>query len=180
MIHPTAGADVQMLAPNNSPIVATLDRGETAYFGSFALVETPDGAYTVERDVDTTEFFFEDAQPSTLYGRRLYLAEDGNKYTLDELTIIDANGQTKRVTALPELAPRGDAEYLRRRVQDALEAIGQPQLDLHAFALGIYLSEGLPPEQALPLAKATKREHDTIQLDTRDAAIPWRQPLPTD
>ena len=185
MIHPIAGADVQMLAPNGSPIVAALDEGETAYYGQFALVETPAGAYTVERDVDTTEFLLESARPSTRNGRRLYLSEDGNSYTLDELTITDTNGQTKHVTALPELAPKGDAEYLRRCVQDALEAIGWPRLDVYSFALGIYLGEGLPPEQALPLAKATKREHDAIlldiiRIDIRDAAIPWRQPLPTD
>lgn len=180
MIDSTFGTEVEMTAPNGSPIVATLDKGETAYYGQFALVETPEGAYTVEREVDSTEFFFEDARPSTRNGRRLYLAEDGNSYTLDQLTITDANGQEKHIKALPELAPAGDAEYLRRRVQDELESVGGPQLDVRAFALGIYLSEGLPPEQALPLSNATKRESDTIQLDIRDAAIPWRQPLPTD
>lgn len=180
MIHPTAGVEVKMHAPNGSPIVASLDKGDNAYYGQFALVETPAGAYTVERDVDQTEFLFYDARPSTRNGRRLYLAEDGKEYTLDELTITDANGQEKHVTPIPELAPKSDVEHLDQLVHDALAAAGRSQLDIRAFALGIYLAEGLPPEQALPLANATKREGDTIQIDIRDAAIPWRQPLPTD
>lgn len=174
------GTAVEMFAPNGSRITAILDKGECAYHADFGLVETPEGAYTVEHEMHESEFFAEDASPSTRNGRRLYLSEDGNSYTLDQLTILDPHGQQMQVKALPQLAPKGDAEYLRLRVQDALEAAGNPQLDLRAFALGTYLAEGLPPEQALPLANATKREDDTIQIDTRDAAIPWRQPLPTD
>lgn len=180
MIHPTAGVEVEMRAPNGSPIVATLDRGDTAYYGQFALVETPAGAYTVERDVYETEFLLGSARPSTRRGRRLYLSEDDRTYTLDQLTISDANGHQKRVTPILELAPQSDVEDLRWRVQEALTAAGSPQLDIRAFALGIYLGQGLPPEQALPLANATKREDDTVHIDARDASIPWRQPLPTD
>lgn len=176
MIDSTLGTEVEMTAPNGSPITAILDKGECAYYSRFALVETPEGAYTVERDVAETEFFFEDAKPSTRHGRRLYLAEDGNSYTLDQLTITDAYGTQKQVTPKPELARRSDTEYLRMRVQDALQAAGNPDVDTRAFALGTYLAEGLPPEQAVALANATKRENDTIQIDTRDASIPWPTP----
>jgi len=178
VIDSTLGTEVEMTAPNGSPITAILDKGECAYHSRFALVETPDGAYTVEREVAESEFFYEDAKPSTRHGRRLYLAEDGNSYTLDQLTITDAYGTQRHVTPILELAPQSDTEYLRRRVHDALQAAGSPDIDTRAFALGTYLAEGLPPEQATALANATKREHDTIQIDTRDASIPWPAPRP--
>lgn len=180
MIHENLGTEVEMFAPNGSRITAILDKGECAYHSRFALVETPDGAYTVEREIHESQFFDEDASASLRLGRRLYLGEDGESYTLDQLSIIDAYGNEKRVTALPHLAAQGETEYYRLRVQEALRAAGDARLDIRAFALATYLAEGLPPEQAIPLANATKREDDTVHIDTRDPNIPWREPLPID
>src|SRR5690606_9748488 len=71
VIHENLGTEVEMFAPNGSRITAILDKGECAYHSRFALVETPDGAYTVEREIHESQFFDEDAGPSLRLGRRL-------------------------------------------------------------------------------------------------------------
>jgi len=180
MLDQTLGAEVHLTAPDGSPVTAILDRGECAYHARFALVETPRGAYTVEREIHSSEFFYEDAEPSLKLGRRLYLAENGKCYTLDQLTITDAYGSARRVTARPELIPRSYVERYRRRVQDALRAAPENDIDVRAFALGVYLGDQLAPEQAVPLANATTRDEDgEVHIDLNAPDIPWPEPPET-
>ena len=165
--------DVTLTAPNGSMIRGILDTTETVHNSTFVLEETPDGPRIRHGEIHDSETFIEDARAATHNGKPLFLGEDGETYTLDDLTMEDLDGNELPTPQYRLLARPHDLRWYLQTLTRTLADLSIDTIDLHSFSLASFLTNGMPPEQAIPLAERVRIQDGACILRLENATVPW-------